>query len=202
MLVESHWLDADRWQALLASAVEAVAAFHRDNPARSGMPRQAVATLLRLPGRTGRAAVDVMVARGALEARGAGAVAVPGHAPELTEAQKAALNRVLQRLADQPLSPPRTSELAAIGLDAAVRRYIEEQGLAIPVAPDMLMLPSAVDEARDKVHALLETRGSVTVAEARDVLGSSRKTMVPLLEYFDAAGLTLRDGDLRRLRRP
>jgi selenocysteine-specific elongation factor len=202
VLVEKHWFDADRWEALQASAVETVAAYHRDNPARSGMPRQAVATLLRLPGRTGRAGVDVMLARGALDARGVGAIAVPGHVPELTEAQQAALGRVLQRLSEQPLSPPRASELAAIGLDAEVRRYIEEQELAVPVAPDMLMLPGAVDQAKGKLRALLETRGSVTVAEARDVLGSSRRTMVPLLEYFDAAGLTLRDGDLRRLRRP
>jgi selenocysteine-specific elongation factor len=201
VLVETHWFDADRWQALQASALEAVAAFHSDHPARSGMPRQALATSMRLPGRTGRAAVDVIVARGALEARGAGAVAIPGRVPELTEAQQAALGRVLRRLSDQPLSPPRASELGAIGLDAEVRRYIEEQGLAIPVGPDLLMLPGAVDEATDKLRALLETRGSATVAEARDVLGSSRKTMVPLLEYFDAAGLTLRDGDLRRLRR-
>jgi selenocysteine-specific elongation factor len=200
--VEAHWFDADRWEALEAAAVDAVAAFHRDNPARSGMPRLALATLLRLPGRTGRAAVDVMVARGALEARAASAVAIPGHTPELNEAQQAALGRVLQRLSDQPLSPPRASELAAIGLDPEVRRYIEERGLAIPVAPDMLMLRTAVDEAKDKISILLGTRGSATVAEARDVLGSSRRTLVPLLEYFDKAGLTLRDGDLRRLRRP
>jgi selenocysteine-specific elongation factor len=37
--------------------------------------------------------------------------------------------------------------------------------------------------------------------DARDVLGTSRKYVVPLLEYFDSRGLTKRDGDIRTLRR-
>jgi len=201
VLVETHWFDADRWQALETSALEGVRSFHQEHPARSGMPRQALAELLRLPARLSRGVVNVMVARGAIELRSGGAVAIAGRLPDLTDSQKMALGRVLERFADDPFSPPKASELAAIGLDAEIRRYIEEQGLAISVAPNLLMLTSAVDDAREKLRILLEARGSATVAEARDALGSSRRTLVPLLEYFDAAGLTRRYGDLRRLRR-
>jgi selenocysteine-specific elongation factor len=38
------------------------------------------------------------------------------------------------------------------------------------------------------------------MAEFRDLIGTSRKYAVPLLEWFDAAGITLRNGDVRVLR--
>jgi selenocysteine-specific elongation factor len=41
----------------------------------------------------------------------------------------------------------------------------------------------------------------MTVAEARDLLATSRKYVLPLLEHLDATGVTLREGDYRRLRR-
>ncbi len=39
------------------------------------------------------------------------------------------------------------------------------------------------------------------MAQLRDVLGTSRKYALPLMEHFDSIGFTLRDGDVRRLRR-
>ena len=38
------------------------------------------------------------------------------------------------------------------------------------------------------------------VKDVRDLLQSTRRSIVPLLEHFDATGMTLRSGDLRRLR--
>ena len=41
----------------------------------------------------------------------------------------------------------------------------------------------------------------IAAATFRDLLGISRKTAIPLLEYFDRTGLTLRIGDVRKLRK-
>jgi selenocysteine-specific elongation factor len=40
----------------------------------------------------------------------------------------------------------------------------------------------------------------MTAASFRDLIGSSRKYTIPLLEYFDREGLTIRIGDVRRLK--
>jgi selenocysteine-specific elongation factor len=48
----------------------------------------------------------------------------------------------------------------------------------------------------------LTSRGSVTAAEFRDRYKTSRKYAIPLLEYFDREGLTIRMGEVRRLKRP
>ncbi len=41
----------------------------------------------------------------------------------------------------------------------------------------------------------------MTAAEFRDLIGTSRKYAVPLLEWLDARGVTLRNGDYRTLRK-
>jgi selenocysteine-specific elongation factor len=40
----------------------------------------------------------------------------------------------------------------------------------------------------------------MTAASFRDLIGSTRKYTIPLLEYFDRDGLTIRIGDVRRLK--
>ena len=101
------------------------------------------------------------------------------------------------RLTEQALSPPRLPELAALGLDEELGNYLENTGSVIRVAADLFMLPVAVAEAQGRLERHLREQGSTTVATARDVLGSSRRTVVPLLEYFDTTHVTRRDGDLR-----
>ena len=46
----------------------------------------------------------------------------------------------------------------------------------------------------------IEDKGSITVAEARTLLDSSRKYVLPLLEYLDQQRVTRRTGDARTLR--
>lgn len=61
---------------------------------------------------------------------------------------------------------------------------------------------AAVRGAEDAVVAFLREHDEMLASDARDLLGVSRKYVVPLLESFDARGLTRREGDVRVLRRP
>ncbi|MHB8924444.1 MAG: SelB domain-containing protein [Coriobacteriia bacterium] len=53
--------------------------------------------------------------------------------------------------------------------------------------------------ARQKIVAYLREHGTILAKDARDITGSSRKYIVPLLEYFDSQGVTKRDGDERTI---
>jgi selenocysteine-specific elongation factor len=57
-----------------------------------------------------------------------------------------------------------------------------------------------IGEIRTRLVRLLRTEGRITAAQFRDAVGTSRKYIVPLLEFFDASGVTVRDGDQRSLR--
>jgi len=52
---------------------------------------------------------------------------------------------------------------------------------------------------RGAIHAVVGENGTLTMAELRDLLGTTRKYAVPIGEYLDRTGLTIREGDTRRL---
>jgi selenocysteine-specific elongation factor len=91
-----------------------------------------------------------------------------------------------------PFSPPDASTLEADALVSALVRH----GTLVDVA-GIVFTASGVDRARELVREYLATHETITVADARDLLASSRKYVVPLLEHFDREGVTRRRGDVR-----
>ena len=85
--------------------------------------------------------------------------------------------------------------------DAALGRFLEEQGRLVRVGDGYAISTAAYEEARDALVAECEAAGRITLARFRDLLGVGRKTAQLLLERFDADGLTRRVGDERVLRR-
>jgi selenocysteine-specific elongation factor len=71
------------------------------------------------------------------------------------------------------------------------------EGQLVRAAPDLDLHADAEAEMRRLVTRRLTTGGGLTVAEIRDLLGTTRKYAVPLCEYLDRVGVTRREGDLR-----
>jgi selenocysteine-specific elongation factor len=88
-----------------------------------------------------------------------------------------------------PFSPPAPSDLS-------LARALVREGTLVDVE-GIVFTASAVDLARTSIRSALATRDSITVGDARELLGSSRKYVVPLLSRFDAEGVTRRRGDVR-----
>ena len=85
--------------------------------------------------------------------------------------------------------------------DAALARYLEDQGRLVRVGDGLAVSAASYEEARAALVAECEAVGRITLARFRDLLGVGRKTAQLLLERFDADGLTRRVGDERVLRR-
>jgi selenocysteine-specific elongation factor len=73
------------------------------------------------------------------------------------------------------------------------------EGYLVPIAEDIYLHVEAESEMRRLVRERLAEGKGLTVAEIRDMLGTTRKYAVPLCEYLDRAGVTRREGDLRVL---
>lgn len=99
----------------------------------------------------------------------------------------------VRALEGQPFSPP-----DATGVDRSELRELVKRGLVVE-RESVWFAPSALSEAARRIaHALASTHtGGVTVADVRDMLGSSRKHVLPLLNHLDATGVTRRRGDVR-----
>jgi selenocysteine-specific elongation factor len=112
--------------------------------------------------------------------------------PPLTEAALA----VEERLRAAGAEPPLDSELGP-GELATLRAH----GRAVRIGPNLHAHPEALAEVEARLVAVIERDGSITLAGARDELGTSRKYAQAYLEHLDGEHVTLRRGDERVLRR-
>jgi selenocysteine-specific elongation factor len=121
----------------------------------------------------------------------------PAGAPPLAPLSPAA-RELERRLREAGHEPPTDRELgdAAIHLPA-----LRAAGRAVRLGRTMHAHPDALAAVRERVVALAESGGDVTLAALRDELGTSRKFAQALLEHLDAAGVTLRLPDDRRVLR-
>lgn len=80
-----------------------------------------------------------------------------------------------------------------------LRQYLLDNGVIVSVDEDLYFHTEALKSAQKLICEYLEKNESITSGQARDLLGSSRKFIIPLLEYFDSQGITVRKGNQRIL---
>jgi selenocysteine-specific elongation factor len=122
-------------------------------------------------------------------------VGLTGHTVELAPAQAKARDELLATIEAGAFAPPPAKEL---GVDPALVRALVDGGDLVKIG-DFYLTRAKAAEARSRVRAAIEERGPLTVAEIRDLLGTSRKYAVPLCEWLDATSATRRQGDVRAL---
>jgi selenocysteine-specific elongation factor len=182
--------------------VDHVAAYHDEHPLDEGEPlaraRRALTDLLRSEvsppdPRVVDPILDRLVEDGLL-VRTATSLALPSRAggePTLD----LAVHRVVDAISAESAQPPTIKELVAQGIGRDAVDAATRAGLVVRVAPDLVFLPTVIEQAESIVADALDT--GITVSAFREALGTSRKYAVPLLEWFDQRGITRREGDLR-----
>jgi selenocysteine-specific elongation factor len=181
--------DTARLDALAIRAVEAVEAEHRDHPLRPGLPLATLAERLEV----GPEVVEELVRRTSSLQRSGPDISITGRVPGLTPDDEATWQRAAERLGTSLAVPPESG----LGLDGEVISLKLRTGELVRVAAGIVYLPSQIDELKSIITSL---DGEFTVAEFRDAAGLSRKYAVPILEWSDKEGLTVRRGDTRRVR--
>ena len=179
--------------AATESVRNALASYHAATPLRPGMPREELRGRLRLePG-----AFDELIARlardGLVAERGS-AVGLASHSPALTPQQEAAAADFLAALRATPFSPP--TDQAPEG---DVLAYLEGAGEVVRTG-GVVFAAEAYREFVERIETHLREHKTITLAQARDMFGTSRKYVQALLEHLDAQHVTRRVGDLRVLR--
>jgi selenocysteine-specific elongation factor len=169
--------------------------YHKQSPLRPGMPREELRSRLGLTQRV----FDQLLVYWAGEVKEAGStVALREHKARLSPAQLAATQAFIEALRASPFSPPDPS---GEGLDEEVLAHLEAEGEIVHVTGGVAFAAEAYREMVERVCSHMRDNGSVTLAEVRDMFGTSRKYAQALLEHMDAEGITRRVGDARVLRR-
>jgi selenocysteine-specific elongation factor len=196
----SSWLTRDRWEAIVRRVQTSLLAYHLAHPLRRGMPREELRSRAAIPAEIYGGALAALIEGGIVTERG-GEVASVGHRPGLNPEQEAAVRGFVQELEGHPLDPPSLAELMrAHAMTPALLEYLVAEGRVVRVNDDTVFARSAYDDAVSRLRAHLTQHRTLTVAAARDLLGSSRRYVLPLLEWLDAQKVTRRVGDDRILR--
>jgi selenocysteine-specific elongation factor len=125
-----------------------------------------------------------------------GATQVPR--PDLPARVADAVEVVLAGLADAPFSAPDAERMRELGLDARAAAAAERAGLLFRLPGNVLLAPDAPGRAARILAGLPQP---FTAAEARKALQTSRRVVIPLLEWLDRKGVTKRLADDRRIMR-
>jgi len=189
---------AAHWKELETRARRIVAAYHEEFPLRRGIPREEFKSRLHLSPRLFASALRKLIAEQALISSDK-SIALPGFEVKLDTAQQASVQKLVRRFSERPYSPPTVKESRSEVGDEIFDALMESHEL-VAVSGDIIFRPEDYDAAVSKIRQVLQDRGTITLAEVRDLLDTSRKYVQPLLEHLDSIGFTVREGDFRKLR--
>ena len=192
---EDLLIPAPHWAVLKDNILANLAAFHKNLPLRRGMPREELKSRLKINARLLNAALKQLTLQD-----GAAWLALPQHSIRFSDAQQAQTRNLLKKFTAAPSSPPSVKECQAeVGED--VLAALVELGELTQVSGEVVFRRSDYEEMTTRIRETITKNGQVSAAEVRDLFGTSRKFAMALLEHLDAIGVTIRDGDFRRLRR-
>jgi len=195
----------DRWVAIVvveataARAMDVVTLYHAEQPGSAGLPLETLRRSLNFPDLIVETAIHDLVQAGRLRAAD-GVVCLPSHAPRI-EGGEDGIEHLVRLLEEAGLTPPTVAELSALtgrtDVLAAVR-LAAARGRIKAVEPDRYYSMAALNRF---TALLVETgrAGLIQPAALRDRIGVSRKYLIPLLEWADRQGITIRVPEGRRL---
>jgi selenocysteine-specific elongation factor len=198
LLLDDLLIAASQWILLKESVATALSAYHQAYPLRRGMPREELKSRLKLAPRLFNLVLPKLAAEGVL-AEDPKWAALPGHIVRFSPFQQVKVDKLMALFAATPYTPPSAKECQAeVGDD--VFSTLREVGDLVAVSDEVVFRKTDYEAMLEKIRQALQQKGQITLAEVRDLLNTSRKYVQALLEHLDAIGVTVRDGDFRRLR--
>lgn len=187
------------WDSISSSILAAISEHHKNYPLRRGIAREELKSRLKVSQRVINALLGKLTSTGAIVEAGP-LVSTADHRIRYTPQQQTAIDSLLARFRKSPYAPPSVKECQAV-VDDEVFQSLLENGELIQVASDVVFRRVDYEQLQTEVKEILGQRGSLTAAQFRDHFNTSRRYALAFLEHLDSRGITIRDGDVRRLRR-
>jgi len=186
------------WSVLSSKAIQTVESYHKNYPLRRGIPREELKSRLKLQPRVFNAIITSLGIRHSLIESGS-FVSLPTHEIKFDSGQQAKVQGLMRKFDQNPFGPPSVKECQAEVGEEVFNALVESRELIL-VSQDVVFRKRDYDVIVEKIRDAIQQKGQVTLAEVRDMLDTTRKYVQALLEHLDLIGITIRDGDYRKLR--
>ena len=190
-------LSERRAEAIRSRLLGLLSAYHRRHPLRRGMGREELRSRLDLPGPLFNRLLEEM-AQDALVQNIENVVSLPDHVVRFTADQQAAIDALMARFQEAGVSSPSVRESRqAVGEE--VYNALLESGDLQQLSEEVVYTREQLRQLRTQIVNYLQRTGPADAASVRDLLQTSRKYAIALLEHLDQEQITRREGDVRRL---
>ncbi|MCS1408291.1 MAG: Selenocysteine-specific elongation factor [Verrucomicrobia subdivision 3 bacterium] len=189
------------WEAQLDLASQTVQDFHCEHPELFGMPLAQLRSRLdrRLETCGAKGIIVAALAESGFIVESA-VIRRSGHTISLPPKLRGSVDRIRKALGEKAEEPPPRKQMIVSADDEKAMRFLTDSGEAIEISGELVLLRSGYEKLYQAIRGFLQQCGGASVSELRRHTGVSRRIMLPLLEYLDAKAVTVRDGDLRRLK--
>ena len=187
-----------QWNTLSKKISETVQAYHKQFPLRRGIPREELKSKLKLPPRIFHTIINKLIADHLITDYSVW-LANAGHEIKFTAAEQAQVRNLMRKFELNPYSAPSVKECQSEVGEEILNALIELKELTT-VSSDVIFRKSDYDEMVTELRKTIQQKGQITLAEVRDLFNTTRKYAQALLEHLDSIGITIRDGDFRKLK--
>ncbi len=185
------------WEAVTASCLDELRNFHETYPLRKGMPKEALKSRLKLSSRLFPIFVEEWRTRGLLVVDAA-SIKLTGFEARYSSQQRDAVFALMEKFSRSPFAPPSYRECID-ELGQELMDSLLESGTLIAVSPEVVFRSEDYSLMLDVIRNRLANQTGITLAQVRDQFKTSRKYAQALMEHLDKLGITVREGDIRRL---
>ncbi len=182
-------------------------AYHKSNPLKAGMPKEELKSKLPdfLNPKLFILIINQMIKDKNI-ALDEDMVRLEGHKVSLGEDQSGIKMKIIKAFKESGLTPPYLKELVQEHKMDHVRAkevllLLVDEGILLKVKEDLYFHSDNINEIKNRMVEFLRKNGEMTTPQFKDMTGASRKFLIPLLEYFDSKNVTIRIGDIRKLRK-
>lgn len=203
---ESILIHSDAVNAIRASIDKILNAFHKRNPLKTGMPKEEVRAQLGFESQ--RLKIDQKIFNALTAAMNnivmdKDLMRLSFFKVSLSEVDKGIETKILNMLEQSGFQPPLKEEIAkALNLQQKqlddILKLMAKQGSLVRVNETMYITKAVYEKIIDALKNFFSKKKEMTIAEFRDILNTSRKYAVPILEYLDTQRITMRVGDVRK----
>ncbi|MGD2098978.1 MAG: selenocysteine-specific translation elongation factor [Desulfobacterales bacterium] len=201
------YIHSNGFEALKDQIRHQLGNYHRANPLKAGMSKEELKTKFpTLPkSKLFNLAFNQMTKEETI-AQEKNIIRLASHAVSLGGKQADVKDKILKTYRQAGLQPPYFKELAKslesdVNHAKAVLMHLVAEGAIVKVKEDLFFHTKAIKDLKLKLTKFLEAQGEITTPQFKEMTGVSRKFVIPLAEYFDSTSVTLRVGDVRKLRK-
>lgn len=190
----------ESFQSFRETVKSILQSFHKENPLKTGMPREELRAKIAVKNGSFSELLsminEVVVEKEVLRLRDFSVSAT-----KIDEGIKAKIIDTLERSGFQPPFRMELSNSLSINEKEItdILKLLAKEGSIVRINDFLYLSKNNFEKMIDLLKGFFSKKAEMTVSEFRDMLNTSRKYALPILEYLDSNRITLRVGDVRKL---